>query len=106
MNAVVVGASAGLGRALAAALAASGHDLVLAASDLRDVAALASDLRLRHGVRAAAVAVDLGSSDVDLEPLAAARGRSEASTRYSSRSVGPPSRSETTRRSISPRPSA
>jgi len=72
VNAVVVGASAGLGRALGEALAAAGHDLVLASSDLRDVAALAADLRLRHGVRAVAVAVDLGSADMDLEPLAAA----------------------------------
>jgi short-subunit dehydrogenase len=68
----VVGASAGLGRALARALAAAGHDLVLASSDARDVEALAADLRLRHGVRAAAVAVDLGAADADLDPLEAA----------------------------------
>jgi short-subunit dehydrogenase len=72
VTAVVVGASAGLGRALAGALAAAGHDLVLAASDPRDVEALATDLRLRHRVRAVAVAVDLASADADLEPLAAA----------------------------------
>jgi short-subunit dehydrogenase len=72
VTAVVVGASAGLGRALAGALAAAGHDLVLAASDARDVEALAADLRLRHGVRATALAVDLGSAEADLEPLAAA----------------------------------
>ena len=72
MTAVVVGASAGLGRALASALASAGHDLVLAASDGRDVEALAADLRLRHGVSAAAVAIDLGATDADLEPLVAA----------------------------------
>ena len=72
MNALVIGASAGLGRALAATLAAAGHDLVLAASDARDVEALAADLRLRHGVRATAVAIDLGGAGVDLEPLARA----------------------------------
>jgi short-subunit dehydrogenase len=72
VTAVVVGASAGLGRALAAALAEAGRDLVLAASDARDVEALAADLRLRHGVRAVAVAVDLGSAEADLEPLVCA----------------------------------
>jgi len=72
VTAVVVGASAGLGRALAAALAAAGHDLVVAASDARDVEALAADLRLRCGVRVAALAVDLGSPEADLEPLARA----------------------------------
>ena len=72
MTALVVGASAGLGRALAAALAAAGHDLVVAASDARDVEALAADLRVRRGVRVAAVAIDLGSAGADLEPLARA----------------------------------
>jgi short-subunit dehydrogenase len=69
VNAVVVGASAGLGRALAEVLAAAGHDLVVAASDARDVEALASDLRVRRGVRVLAVAVDLGAAGADLEPL-------------------------------------
>ena len=61
MNAVVVGASAGLGRALSEALAAAGHDLVLVASDARDLAALASDLRIRHGVKVVTVALDLSA---------------------------------------------
>jgi short-subunit dehydrogenase len=59
--AVVVGASAGLGRALAEALAAAGHDLVVVSSDARDLEALASDLRIRHGVRVVAAALDLGA---------------------------------------------
>ncbi len=69
MTAVVVGASAGLGRSLAERLAASGHDLVIASSDERDLAALASHLRIRHGVRATAVAIDLGGDAPDPDRL-------------------------------------
>lgn len=59
MTALVVGASSGLGRALAAELARAGRDLLLVASDARDVEALAADLALRHGVRVRALALDL-----------------------------------------------
>ena len=69
MTAVVVGASAGLGRALAEELAAAGHDLVLVSSDARDLDAASADLRIRHGVRVAAVPLDLGSELAGLEPL-------------------------------------
>lgn len=69
MTAVVVGASAGLGRALAERLAAGRRDLVLVASDARDLDALAADLRIRHAVRARPVAMDLGAASLDLEPL-------------------------------------
>ena len=48
---MVVGASAGLGRALAEQRAARGDDLFLVASDTRDLEALASHLRLLYGVR-------------------------------------------------------
>ena len=44
MTYLVVGASAGVGRGLAARFAAAGHDLVLVASDERDLAAMAADL--------------------------------------------------------------
>jgi short-subunit dehydrogenase len=70
VTAVVVGASAGLGRALAEALAAAGYDLVLVASDARDLEPLASDLQLRNGVRVATVAVDLGRLPVESGPVA------------------------------------
>ena len=56
MKALIVGASAGLGRVLAEKLAARGADLVLVASDERDLQALASHLRLTHGVRVDCVA--------------------------------------------------
>ena len=56
-TAVVVGASSGLGRALATELARRGHAVLLVASDRRDVDALAADLQLRHGVPARALAL-------------------------------------------------
>jgi len=56
VTAVVVGASAGLGRALATALARRGRSLLLVASDERDLLPLAADLRLTHGVEARVVA--------------------------------------------------
>lgn len=48
MSSVVVGATAGVGRSLAEVLAANGEDLVLMASDPRDLAALASHIRTVH----------------------------------------------------------
>ncbi len=61
MTAVVVGASSGLGRALAVELARARQPLLLVASDARDLAALASDLRLRHEVAVATLALDLAA---------------------------------------------
>jgi len=73
---LVVGASAGLGRALAQTLAAAGHDLVIASSDSRDLDAVAADLVIRHGVRVEAVSGDLGAAAgtarMDLDRLVAA----------------------------------
>lgn len=74
MTAVVVGASAGLGRALTEALAAAGHDLVVVSSDPRDLEALASDLRIRHGVKLAVVPLDLGGEPSGLDLLTQAAG--------------------------------
>lgn len=62
MTAVVVGASSGLGRALCEQLARNGKDLLLVASDPRDLAALAADLNLRHAVQVGALALDLATS--------------------------------------------
>lgn len=58
MRALVVGASAGVGRALCEALAARGVALLLVASDERDLGALAAHLRLVHGVEARSLAAD------------------------------------------------
>lgn len=60
MTTLIVGASSGLGRALAQELAQRGHDLLLIASDARDVGAIAADLSLRHGVDVHTLALDLG----------------------------------------------
>lgn len=59
----IVGASAGLGRATATALAAKGHDLALVASDSRDLEACAQDLRLRFGVKVHCYPADLTGDD-------------------------------------------
>lgn len=59
MKSVIIGASAGLGRALATELAGRGHDLYLAASDEQDLAPLAQDLRLRFGRKVEFEAMDL-----------------------------------------------
>lgn len=62
---LVVGASAGLGRALAERLAEKGHDVFLSASDGRALESLARDLALRHGVRSHWRAIDLAAPDLD-----------------------------------------
>lgn len=72
MTWLVVGASSGVGRALAERFAAAGHALVLVSSDLRDVTAVASDLALRHGVRALPVALDLAQTGPSLDGVDAA----------------------------------
>lgn len=71
MNAVVVGASAGLGRCLAFRLAEAGYDLVLVARGLPDLKAVAADIGVRHGVRTALVAADV-TGDAWLDDVAAA----------------------------------
>ena len=58
-TAIVVGASSGLGRALAAALARDGYALLLVASDRRDLDALGASLNLEHGIAVRALALDL-----------------------------------------------
>lgn len=62
-RAVVVGASSGVGRALATRLAEAGYNLVLASRDARDLAACSADLRLRFKVECHHLPVDLGAAD-------------------------------------------
>lgn len=64
MKSLVIGASAGLGRALATKLAEIGHDLHLVASDARDLVPLSRDLHLRFGGHATFSALDLNDFDV------------------------------------------
>jgi len=72
MTYVIVGASAGLGRALARRFATAGHDLIVVSSDQRDLAAVAADLSIRYGVRVVPVAADVGTEDAYLDRVAAA----------------------------------
>ena len=50
---LVLGPTSAIARATAGELADAGHDLYLAGRDLEEVARLAADLRIRHGVRVA-----------------------------------------------------
>jgi decaprenylphospho-beta-D-erythro-pentofuranosid-2-ulose 2-reductase len=63
MNALIVGASSGLGRALAVRFAQTGCNVVLVAREGRDLNAIACDLSVRFGVKAIAVAVDVMQSN-------------------------------------------
>lgn len=69
MNMLVIGASAGLGRKLTESLARAGHDLILVASDARDLDVIASDLRLRFGVRVETVSSRLAPGRDWLNPI-------------------------------------
>lgn len=75
MTYIIFGASAGIGRALADRFAAAGHDLIVLSSDNRDLAAVASDLSIRHGVRVATLTADLAAGDAYLDDLAAEADR-------------------------------
>lgn len=78
MNLILVGASAGLGRALAERLAREKHNLLLIAGDQADLKALAADLNLRHSIRAETCAVRLQSDEESVQKIitsAAAMGQ-------------------------------
>lgn len=82
MNAaVIIGASSGLGRALANELAQNQRDLLLVASDARDLEALAADLHLRHGIAVRTLALDLAQeADPGARVLAALKDFSAPDT--------------------------
>jgi short-subunit dehydrogenase len=61
--ALVTGASAGIGRALATLLAREGHDLVLVARREPELQALADALKDRYGATSRVVSVDLAAAD-------------------------------------------
>jgi short-subunit dehydrogenase len=69
MNVLIVGASAGLGRALAEEGARLGHNLLLVATDERDLAALQSDLTLRYQIRAERMVCDLSHDNNMVDAL-------------------------------------
>jgi 3-oxoacyl-[acyl-carrier protein] reductase len=68
-KAVITGASRGIGKAIAAALAGEGMDLCLAARGKEDIAALAKELSRDYGIKAYAVPCDV-SRQKDLQRLA------------------------------------
>ena len=73
--ALVTGASSGLGQAFARALAARGHDLIVAARRRDRLDALRADLVARHGVAVEIVACDLATEAGLAECRAAVAGR-------------------------------
>ena len=68
---LILGANAGIGRALAVEFASHHYDLVLAGRDMEELQALAADLRLRHNVSTHAAKVDV-LDFAALEPALAA----------------------------------
>lgn len=72
MRALVIGASAGVGRALSEALAKRGAALLLVASDPQDLVALATHLRLVHGADVQTVAIDASNPSDSVVRIAAA----------------------------------
>jgi len=58
---LIVGASSGLGRELAYEFAKLGHDLILASPDIRDIAAISSDLNIKFSANVRYFSLDLGN---------------------------------------------
>lgn len=69
MNFVIVGASAGLGRALSEELAEKGHNLLLISGDERDLQIQASDLQIRYGTQISTLACRLKSDEATIESI-------------------------------------
>ncbi|MFA5171972.1 MAG: SDR family NAD(P)-dependent oxidoreductase [Sulfuriferula sp.] len=66
---VIVGASSGVGRAIAEVFAAKGCDLLLVSREDRDTNAIASDLMLRFGVSVNSVMLDLAAPHSDFSAI-------------------------------------
>jgi len=61
--AVIVGASSGLGRALAEHISEKGVDLILIAREARDLHAVANNIKIRYDVNVVTFALDIASLD-------------------------------------------
>ena len=71
---LILGANAGIGRALAAEFASHQYGLILAGRDLEELQALAADLNLRHNVSTRAGRVDVLNFEALESSLAACIG--------------------------------
>jgi len=59
MNYLIVGASAGLGRSLSRKLGSEGNNLILLATDDRDLQSISSDIMIRYQVKVETLSADL-----------------------------------------------
>lgn len=66
---IIVGASSGVGRAIAEVFASKGSDLCLVSREIRDTQAMALDLNLRYGVSVSAVDLDLSKSKINFDEV-------------------------------------
>ena len=69
MNFLLLGSSGGLGRALAESLAQRGHNLMLIASDERDLIAQSAHLHIKYGIRVDYLACHLTSESNWLDSI-------------------------------------
>src|ERR1051325_5392458 len=74
LNALVTGASGGIGEELARLFAADGHDLVLVARSEEKLRRLADEFESKHNIRARVVASDLSRADAPREIFDALEG--------------------------------
>mgnify|MGYP001174166828 CR=1 FL=1 len=64
MNSIIIGASAGIGKALAYELAKHGHQLILVSSDERDLISLCNDISISYDTSAKYIVSDLKNLDL------------------------------------------
>lgn len=70
-SAVVIGATSGVGRALARCLAEAGHDLIILGRDRAELDATVSDIEFRYSRRCRAYCRDIQDPDWDVSAFAA-----------------------------------
>ncbi|MGZ4954941.1 MAG: SDR family NAD(P)-dependent oxidoreductase [Methylobacter sp.] len=66
---IIVGASSGVGRAIAEIFASKGHDLLLVSREKRDTNAVALDLMLRFDISVTSVMLDLAAPQPDFSEI-------------------------------------
>ena len=69
MTYIIVGGSAGLGRAIAKKFASEKNDLIIISSDIRDTKALASDLEIRYGVNVVPLQMSLSKNSITFKEV-------------------------------------